>query len=514
MMKRSKTIHNYRKQFSEKGYILATILVLLAISSIVVIALLSETATTLKTQHSVKEHSEEYYRAEGGVGHGISWLRQYSQQMVKVYRRDQFYTHFERVSPAIRSNDLSDFAIQTLIDLAGTNNSAIITNDSGLATSAFPTTEDITTNTVFPAISNFQSADMGNTSARITLINAIPDIPSEDYGGPPNPTPETDFYPVYRVDAMSAENEGAHVYATVIGDLAHVFDMGIYGQDFLQINQPCDSYDSATTTYSILTRNANCPAGSNSTAAVHQNEEVYGSLQTNGTIVSDPPFGGDTCSDFIPGCPNKGETCAGEDCGVPLLEIYNSFTTYCPLVDQQPTLVVTTNKASPMEITVVSAAPSDSCWAGITAGSNRGFKITTTAYPYYIGELNLANNATFFVEPDVAGGYIELYVNKITGDKLNGNQMVNVNGRPFEFRMIYLGGDSFMFNGTAAINVAFVAPNAEVEVSGNFEYQGALLAKELTLQGSGGIHYDESLGGSGPVSDIQLRVVEMLQYYR
>ena len=67
---------------------------------------------------------------------------------------------------------------------------------------------------------------------------------------------------------------------------------------------------------------------------------------------------------------------------------------------------------------------------------------------------------------------------------------------------------------TAAMYAAMVAPNANVEITGTFDYFGGLLAKELLLNGSGMIHYDESLGGGGKVSDVQFKLRTLAQHYR
>ena len=47
-----------------------------------------------------------------------------------------------------------------------------------------------------------------------------------------------------------------------------------------------------------------------------------------------------------------------------------------------------------------------------------------------------------------------------------------------------------------------------------FELDIALLAKRLTLSGSGAVHYDEDLGGSGSITNVQYRVATENQLYR
>ena len=501
----------------ESAYVLVGVLILIALSSFVAAGSLKWSAMNARTTHAIKVRTDLFYESEASVGHVVSWFRQNSQQIVTPFRREEFYQRFTRTAPSVGTNEVSTvFTVPTNIKLSGTNDSAVLTSASGLVQGQFPLTEDIVTGSNFPAVSNFYTAGHGESQVRITLVDAIADDPTKDYGPLPNPMPETDFYPVYRIDAMTGDDEGSHVYGTLIGDVVHIFDIGIYGQDYLEINQPCDSYLSASGGYSVASRRANCPAGSNSTASVHKNEEIYGSLQTNGDIDADPPFGGDTCADFQAGCPNKGETCAGEDCGVPLLEFFDPWNVYCPS-HQAPvtyaadtTLSVVDSDPSTQEV-----LPIDRCWQHVIIQPGVTLTLDTTDSPYYIDTLELQNNSNSVldIKPNPVGGTVEVWVRKIVGDSFNGNQVLNT-GKPTEFRLYYLGTDDLLLNGNADMNTALVSPNAGVTVSGNFDYHGALLAKRLDLSGSGLVHYDESLGGTGQIVDVQYRLRDLVQRYR
>lgn len=497
---------------NQDGSILITVLILLTISAAIVGSMISISMSKLDSLSAAKQRSSEYHQAEKAINQTVQWLRDNSQKMVTPYRREEFYSTFNRIPAAFGANDTAPVAkVDTIIALSGTSNAALLTNDPDLGTNVFPPTVDITTNAAFDTAGSFTTMDFGDVSVRLTLVNGAPDVPGADTG---SGVPETDFFPIYRIDAMSEADGGVHLYATVKGQLAHVFDLGIYGQDYLEIKQPCDSYVSETDEYSSTTKRANCPAGSNSTSAIHKNEEVYGSMQTNGTIVAESPFGGETCADFETGCPNKGSTCAGEDCGVPLLEIYQDWAFYCPSGVGRAPIDVTGTTASPQEITVTSNDQAERCIQEVKAGSNTAFRLTSTQFPYYIENLDLANNAQMIIDPNPSGGTVVVYVQNIVGGAFNGNQTVNAAGHPTNFQLIYLGTDPLNLNGTAEMKVALVAPKSQLTVSGSFEFYGAILAKELLLQGSGGVHYDESLGGSGPVSDIRYRVLELAQYYR
>ena len=504
----------------ESGYALFVVLVLVALAFLGLETILDQGSTSIKTQYTTRERTRQFYHTEGGVSEALSWLRVNSQSLITPFTKTNFYDSFDRTAPSVGDNDTSTNPIQTSLKLRTTNNSAILTNGSGLGTAGFPTSYDITTGTTFDAVAEFSSTTLTKVRVRITLVDAIADDPALDYGSPHdgNPAPETDFFPIYRVDAYTPGSDKTHIFTTVVGDLIHLFDMGIYGQDYLEIRQPCDSYLSAVGPYSSGSKRARCPAGSNSTSQVHKNEEIYGSLRTNGSIVATPPYGGDTCADFTPGCPNKGETCAGEDCGVPLLESFSTWATYCPTDQGNYTL------PSDETFTIVDSVPGDPeilaidrCWDTVVVPASTTLTLESTNSPYFIKTLDLQNNSNSVISivPDTSGGIVELYVETIIGNKLNGNQTLNpLPNTPIQFQLYYLGTNDLTLDGNADMQAALVAPNAAVTVSGNFDYHGALLASELTLSGSGGIHYDESLGGSGRVSDTQYQLLEMIQKYR
>lgn len=505
------------QQENASGYALVSVIILMAVAAIITIGSLSLSSQHTRTTHATETRTVLYNESEKSIKEVVSWLRDNSQSLVTPFRREEFYTHFDRAEPSEGANEITTFSIPTRLKALGTDDSYFVVNDSSLGTASFPPTKNIVTNAMFDIVGGFESEDLGDSVVRLTLIDAIPDIPSKDYGPPPNPTPETDFFPVYRIDAMTGTDEGSHVYGTLVGDVVHLFDIGIYGQDYLELRQECDSFDSQDGTYSAAIKHANCPAGSNATSQIHKSEAVYGSLRTNGDIVEEAPYGGDVCADFQAGCPNHGEKCTGLQCGVPLLENFDPWNVYCPVEKPAVTYaasgtlsIVDSNSGDPEVI------PADKCWDKLTVNNNVTVTLSSTNSPYYIETIDLKNNSNSVlrVDPDPAGGTVELYVNKIVGDKLNGNQSLNVPGRPTQFRLYYLGTDPLTLNGNANMNVALVAPNAQVTVSGSFEYSGALLAKRLVLTGSGGVHYDESLGGTGSLNDVQFRLRDLVQYYR
>ena len=500
-----------KASISQQGYVLVSVVITLSMAGLLLSGSMLQSTLNMHTTERMEQRSVDFLAVESGISRAESWLRLNSQSMVKPFRRDQMYNLFERVAtPVVGANDTGTFQVASKIKLKGTNNTVFLVNDASLGTASFPATENITTNIVFDTVSEFAAANLGDALVRITLYDIIAKDPTKDYGAAPNPSPETDFYPVYKVDALTSLDSGAHVSSFVTGNVINIFDMSFYGEDYLEFRQSCDSYDSSVGSYNTSTnRNANCSVGSNSQAAVHKSEEVYGSIRTNGTINAASPYGGEACADFVSGCPNKGETCSGEDCGVPLLEVFDPWATYCPT--SQGNLTITSDTT----LSLASNNPTDNCWDTVTINNGVTLTLDTTDYQYFFKSIVFKHNtSTINVSPATSGEVVELYTEEFDGGKLNGNQAVNASGDPGEFTIYYLGTDTLTLNGNADMNLAMVAPNARVAILGNFDFFGALLAKELNLSGSGAVHYDESLGGGGAIVDVKYRQNSVQQNYR
>ena len=487
---------------NERGYALLTIVMVLSLAAMLMSSSLLQSATGLRTSDAANVRAENFASAESSIERAVSWLRQNSQKMVLPFRREEFYNKMSRAGAAVGSNDTSAFQVPTRIRMSGNNNTVMLVSDNILGSANYPATEDITTNIAVVAAAEFAAADFGDAEVRLTLVDVVAKEPTEDFGNPPAAAPTTDFYPVYRLDAMTDIDSGSHVTAIVTGNVVNLFDIGFYGETYLEFRQSCDSYRSSDGPYSAGTRRANCVVGSNSTSAIHKNEEVYGSIKTNGDIDADPPFGGEACADFIAGCPNKGETCAGEDCGVPLLEDFETWSSYCP-TDQGALLVA---NGTTMDLTLSSGDPMDNCWDTVTIEQNAKLVLKTSDYPYFFKTIIFDHNtAQMEADPATAGGVIQLFVETLDGNSINGNQAVNASGLPHQLIMYYLGAADLTLNGNADMYLALVAPNAHVDVLGNFDYYGALLANSLNLSGSGAVHYDEDLGGTGMIVNVQYR---------
>ncbi len=502
-------MHRLSHTKGQNGFALLAMIVILALSAILVAGGVSAARSNTRAMHNSELRGERFYNVEAQMGSVVSWMRENSESLVSPFNRDNFYNTFERTSPSAGANEGKLISLATKIKLKSSNDAAILANDSYLATATFPNTTHIVTNAAFNPVSSFQGTTFGEGLVRLTLIDALPVDPTKDFGAPPNPAPDTDFNPVYRVDSYTGTDQASHVFGYIIGSMYYVDAIGFYGKDFVELRQKCDSYISANGTYSSTSKRARCPIGSDANVRIHDSEILYGSARTNGSIDSASPWGGDVCSDFQNGCPNEGTTCQGASCSVPGLPTLQTYAAYCP--SNQGNLTVSANTT----LTVPGNAANQKCWNTVSINSNRTLTLTSTVYPYYFKTLTYANNSNSRVniQPSPSSGTVRMYVETITGDSFNGNMVMNGSNRPVQFRMYYLGSNPLTLNGSAAMNVAMVAPNADVTVAGNFTYQGGIIAKSLTFTGSGDVHYDESLGGQ-TLTDSNYRIKNEIQYYQ
>jgi hypothetical protein len=106
-----------------------------------------------------------------------------------------------------------------------------------------------------------------------------------------------------------------------------------------------------------------------------------------------------------------------------------------------------------------------------------------------------------------------MYIRKISGDSLNGNQLFNVNNKPYQLRLHYLGSSTLQLNGTASMSAFIVAPSAPIEVLGNFVFKGGIKATSLSFTGNGSLHYDES-GDITTLTGISYEIRNLTQFYR
>ncbi len=488
-----------------KGFALVTFLLFLVIGAIVLAGVLNVTSDILRSGNVSGARSAMYYTAEDSHHRALSWLRGNSKKLASPFLRANFYTAFQRTKPDYGANDLLA-QVPTKVKLVGGGQSAILTNESELATGAFPKTIDLDTGLLFPAQSNFASSNLGDGKVRLTLVDAIAITPAKDFGPPPNPTPQTDFYPVYRIDSLGDTDHGAQLYGYLVGEVVRGYSPGFYGATSARFRRDCDSYNASTGPYSVASRTANCTVGSNSLVRIDASRIIYGSAVSNGTV----QLLGSVCADFAPGCPNPGEICQGTSCNVPPGQSFDPWNSYCPA--NQGNLDITVNTV----LTVSGDAPLQKCWNQVRIRSNRQLTLTTTAYSYFFQQLRMDASSTLVITPAPATDSVKLFVatmNDQGSNRIQASKIVNSFQQPARFRFNYLGNANFTVNVNAAMYLALQAPYAQVTTSGNQNFFGAMSARILDVSGNVALHYDESLG-TGNVSDIKYTLHAVGQKYR
>jgi hypothetical protein len=98
-----------------------------------------------------------------------------------------------------------------------------------------------------------------------------------------------------------------------------------------------------------------------------------------------------------------------------------------------------------------------------------------------------------------AGATLSIYVE---GDvKLGGNGLLNPNAQPLSVQIWGTNaspmGQTIKIAGNGALKAIVYAPNASVEIRGNGDVMGAIVAEDVSLTGNASFHYDESLANWG-----------------
>ena len=133
--------------------------------------------------------------------------------------------------------------------------------------------------------------------------------------------------------------------------------------------------------------------------------------------------------------------------------------------------------------------------------------------------MTIPNNSTlkFATLSDATTAKYRIYAQSYTAsgnNHINGNNYQNGNNPPHRVEYWYLGTDLLKLNGTADMHGVIYAPYSIVDVQGNFNFYGAIKARELNVTGTGKINYDEALGASPVLTDINFALKKTSQRYR
>lgn len=104
---------------------------------------------------------------------------------------------------------------------------------------------------------------------------------------------------------------------------------------------------------------------------------------------------------------------------------------------------------------------------------------------YYFNKMSLSGGSSIIIS-----GPTEIYA---TGDvSLSGGSMANLTMLPKNLQLFPMGSKCVLSGDSEFCGVVY-NPTAKVERSGDSDFYGAIVAGQLVLSGSGGIHADESL---------------------
>ncbi len=253
-----------------------------------------------------------------------------------------------------------------------------------------------------------------------------------------------------------------------------VFQFAVFGNDGLVVdgNITTDSFDSRDGAYDALTAGDHGDIGTNSTAA--------GGIVVDGGIVV------------------NGQVAVGPDVADPSSVVDANGGSYIitgsPQFVSQPDTLLT-------PAVVVPAIPCPS----LTLGGGVTHTLDTAVGIYCFDQLTLSGGATL-----TANGQVKVYV---TGEfKATGNTLVGVPSNPANFVMLLKTGISAKidngFGGTTQFYGGIYAPDAHIDINGNAEIFGSVIAGTAEVSGDVQVHYDEALGDlTAPVGLYKAKVL-------
>lgn len=478
------------KENNEKGAILVGVLVILAVSLIISSGMLDSANSNMKTRSFVKTRSDQYYKVEATLNKVLAWLQDNSRTITSGFESGQFTTNFTKGNPTFGDNEGAFFQVPTMVKLAGTNDSAMLSNNAFFGASAFPTLTNPGTGASWDAVTDFAAADLGEANARVVMMWARESNGSHE--------------PIFRVDVVTGNNpdRGVHsfsfVYSELVGGGA---TPGFYGRDFYTSQSPnntCDSYDWTHngSTWVRGAPKANCPVATDGPLNTSANISGTGSTLQDPGISLNPPSGNFT-----------GTECEGSGCHSYTLPVLNTWAGYCPGVTTD--LYVGSDQSIPA-----------GCYRDITIANNRTLEMSDFSAPYYIRNLTHAGNKAkvdFGSIPTIEK--VQIYVEEVymnAQGHVNGNKIIGTNNAPHQMEWYYLGTGAvtLQLNGTTDMYGLIVAPNADVVVNGNFDFYGGILAKSLNVIGNATLHYDERLGVTTVPDDLNFSIKKASQRYR
>jgi hypothetical protein len=430
--------------------------------------------------------------------------------MFQLFTQANFCNNFNRLaSPSYSTNDPStgSFAVPSRIRWASAGTSSpVLSNSSVLGTTNF---QNVGT---FNTVSSFNALDFGDNLVKISLVDALP---VQTTASTTCPGITTDFYPVFRIDSMTGNQSGSRVFGYVSGDMQQNGGIpGFYGETGVSQAQDCASFNFTgppPANVATAQQRAQCTIASKGNVTFANNAEVYGTVTAEGSItaahqcLTAPSF---PCT-RTDGSPNT----SVDD---PFAGRTNPFAAggWCSTHASAGALVPTCGSATPM-----SPPANGDCNTGFVLPNN--CQVVLGAGTYYInGVLNFGNNAAIKLPPLATLGSGKVIVHFLSvpvqggWSLINANNTINTTAPPSRMELNYWGSQQLKLNGNSNFAMAFWAPYALVQLQGNTNYYGALLAKTLNNTGSANMIYDESMGFSPVTIDVTYALRNVEETYR
>jgi hypothetical protein len=135
----------------------------------------------------------------------------------------------------------------------------------------------------------------------------------------------------------------------------------------------------------------------------------------------------------------------------------------------------------------------------ITAG--KGIYIQGPARLYVNGNLKITGNSGGPAITLAPGATLEMYIGGSMD--LKGDGVINPGGVPANCKIYGLPTCTEMdYAGTAQVYCQMYAPNADINITGDFDFSGSVVGNRVSFSGNAAIHYDEALGGDRPEYNI------------
>lgn len=142
-------------------------------------------------------------------------------------------------------------------------------------------------------------------------------------------------------------------------------------------------------------------------------------------------------------------------------------------------------------------------YSSISVSGNGRLNINGGVELYVTGSVGISGNGKI---DQLAGSTLDMYLGVSYND--SGNGIVNNNGTQNPNTLKIYGTNTciaYNVSGNGTTVGLVNAPKANMAISGNAHFYGAVIVTRLTCSGNAGFHYDENLQNTGPFDGFKLR---------